>query len=340
VVTQNALIYPFKKIGLFAFYQKLVYDDKRAGRQLKLVQSNLEAIRPGNIIAFCCLRNEQFRMPFFASYYRNIGVKHFIVVDNGSTDSFPEWAARQPDFSVWRTTASYRGAHSSMLWLNDLLRRYGTGHWCVVVDPDEFLVYPHMETRSLKALAGFLEEESRHCFHAVLLDAYSDRYLEETILEEGGDPFSLCPFFDSDGYIQSEGWGGSILIRGGPRLRVYNSRHPEYAPALNKIPFIKWRKNFHYRSSTHDARPLLLNKAHARRQVSPTGVLFHFEMIVSLTAKAEEEMQRSGRYAQGREYTTYPEKRNVRFYEPFLSVRYENPRQLIDLGLMSSGKWF
>ena len=340
MVIKKSLTNIAKKLGNLIHYQKLTYADKKAGRQLKLVQNKLGAMQPRDIILFCCLRNEQFRMPFFARYYRDIGVKHFIVVDNGSTDSFPEWAAKQPDFSVWRTTASYRDSHFGMLWLNDLLRRYGTGHWCVVVDPDEFLVYPYMETRSLKALAGYLEEEKRHCLHVVLLDAYSDKDIEETILKEGADPFTVCPFFDSDGYIQVPGWGEGIWIRGGPRLRVHNSQKPDWAPALNKIPFIKWRAHFHYRLSTHDAWPFYLNKAHSPGEVSPTGALFHFKFIGSLIGKAEEEMKRSEHYADSREYKRYLEKKKACFYEPTLSVCYENPQQLNDLGLMSAGRWF
>lgn len=319
----------------------LVREDRRAGRQLKLVQNKLDAIQPQDIIAFCCLRNEQFRMPFFAEYYRNLGVKHFLVVDNGSTDSFPEWAAKQPDVSVWRTAASYRDSRFGMLWLNDLLRRHGTGHWCVVVDPDEFLVYPHMETRSLNALAGFLEEEGRSSLHTILLDAYSDKRLEETILEEGADPFAVCPFIDSDGYIQTSGWGGGIWIRGGPRLRVHNYRNPEQSPALNKIPFIKWKWYFHYHFSTHDAWPYRLNNAHTPGEVSTTGALFHFKMVASLMDKAAEEMHRGEHYSGGGEYKRYLEQKEKScFYEPTLSVRYEDPEQLLSLGLMSPGVWF
>ena len=74
-----------------------------------------------------------------------------------------DWAREQPDVSVWHTTASYRDSRFGMLWINDLLRRHGQKRWCIVVDPDEFLVYPMMETRSLKALAQFLEDDHRPC---------------------------------------------------------------------------------------------------------------------------------------------------------------------------------
>ena len=112
-----------------------------------------------------------------------------------------DWAAGEPDVSVWHTKASYRDSRFDMLF-NDLLR-HGQGRWCVVVDPDEFLVYPMMETRSLRALGQFLEDDHRPCLHALLVDAYGDRPLAETRLGEGDDPFAVCPFFDRDGYAQA-----------------------------------------------------------------------------------------------------------------------------------------
>lgn len=314
--------------------------DRRARRQLRLVQDRLDRIGPRDILLVTCLRNERARMPAFAEHYRRLGVSHFLVVDNGSEDGLMDWATAQPDVSVWHTTGSYRASNFGMLWLNDLLRRHGTGHWCVVVDPDEFLVYPNMETRSLRALAQFLDDDHRPCLHALLIDAYSDKALADTVLEEDVDPFETCPFFDRDGYIQQEGWGNGTWVQGGPRLRVHFRDRPEEAPALNKIPFIRWRRYYHYRMSMHDAYPRRLNRAHAQDDVSATGALFHFKMVASLRDKAEEEARRGEHYAGGREYARYRKEMAACFYEPSISVRYEGPRQLTDLGLMSPGRWF
>ena len=76
-----------------------------------------------------------------------------MILDNGSTDGFRDWAAEQPDMLVWYTEASYKASNFGMLWVNKLLRRHAGSRWCVVVDPDEFLVYPFMEVRDLKALS-------------------------------------------------------------------------------------------------------------------------------------------------------------------------------------------
>ena len=120
----------------------LELSDRRAGRRLRPVQDRTAAIGPSDILLVTCLRNERARMPAFADHYRRLGVGHFLVVDNDSTDGFMDWAREQPDVSVWHTKASYRDSRFGMLWVNDLLRRHGRKRWCVVVDPDEFLVYP------------------------------------------------------------------------------------------------------------------------------------------------------------------------------------------------------
>jgi len=321
-------------------YVNLEMADRRAGRQLTCVQDRTDRLRDDDMILVTCLRNEVFRMDAFMAHYRELGVGHVLIVDNGSTDGLRAWAAEQPDVSLWYTEASYRASNFGMLWCNDLLRRYGCERWCVCVDPDEFLVYPYMETRSLRALTAFLEEEKRFAFHTLTLDAYSNRPLAETQLPDGQSPFDVAPFFDRDGYVQCEGWGRGTWIRGGPRLRVHFRDRPEHAPALNKLPLVKWRRHFHYRMSMHDAWPLHLNRAHPPGDIAPTGTLFHFKFLASLRSKAEEEAERGEHYAGGREYTRYREAGDANFYEPGLSVRYEGPAQLIELGLMSPGHWF
>ena len=98
-------------------------------------------------------------MPFFLDYYRNLGVAHFLIIDNDSTDGFPGWIAQFDDCSVWHTTASYLTSDFGMQWCNHLLRRYGPGHLCVTVDPDEFLVYPRCNFRTLPDLGQFLKDD-------------------------------------------------------------------------------------------------------------------------------------------------------------------------------------
>jgi hypothetical protein len=309
------------------------------GRELLLVQDNTRAIRANDVVLVSCLRNEIIRMPFFLQYYRDMGVDRFLFIDNGSTDGFLEWIRPFDDCSVWHTQASYLASDFGMQWCNYLLSRYGSGHLCVTVDPDEFLVYPHVGTRNLKDLGVFLKDDERSSMHVLLLDAYGEGTLSDTVYRSGDDPFAVCPFFDCDGYIQRPGINNSTWIQGGPRMRVYSRDNPELAPALNKMPVVWWRRDYLYRSSMHDGYPVSLNRAHIPGEVSITGCLFHFKLVSLLMEKAKEEAHRKQHYADGREYRSYRNGGEVRFYQPGISLRYESPEQLMGLGLMSAGSW-
>ena len=312
---------------------------RRHARELRLAVDHTRAIRKSDILLVTCLRNELPRMPFFIDYYRKLGVNHFLIIDNDSTDGIQDWAREQDDISIWHTKASYKASRFGMEWCNYLLKRYGTNHLCVTVDPDEFLVYPNFETRNLRDLGEYMKMEKREAFHTVMLDAYSDRPLNDTIYEMGDSPFDVCPFFDKDGYTQISTKNMPTFTRGGPRMRVHNRTHPERSPALNKIPVVWWKWNFRYVSSMHDLKPMRLMRVQDAFNPAITGALFHFKFFASLSTKAQEEMRRKQHFEGGYEYQRYAETHNPNFYEEGVSTRYEGPEQLIRLGLMCRGNW-
>ena len=100
----------------------------RKRRQLTSIADKTRQIRPGDIIVFSTFRNEDLRLPYFLRYYRQLGVDHFIMVDNESTDGGAAYLADQPDVSLWTAKGSYKRARFGMDWLNYLQSKYGHGH--------------------------------------------------------------------------------------------------------------------------------------------------------------------------------------------------------------------
>jgi hypothetical protein len=74
--------------------------------------------------------------------------------------------------------------------------------------------------------------------------------------------------------------------------------------------------------------------------VSVTGALFHFKFVAALNQKAAEEAERGEHYAAGREYARYRAHDAGEFHVEGISRRFENSRQLTDLGLICAGRWF
>ena len=314
----------------------------RKARELLLVADRTDIIRPSDVLCFVTLRNERIRLPYFLQYYRERGVAHFVFVDNDSTDGTREYLAAQKDCSVWTTPASYKRSRFGMDWLNALLRQYGTGHWCVVVDPDEFLLYPFCDTRPIPALTDWLESSSIKSFGAMLLDMYPKGPITAQPYAEGQNPFDIACWFDSGNYMIDRNWEfGNLWIQGGPRARLFFPDKPERAPALNKIPLVKWEKHYAFASSTHMLLPRGLNLVFDEwGGEKASGVLLHAKFLDTFTHKAREELERKQHYANSHEYKAYAAGLQQ---DPNLwckwSERFINWRQLEILGLMSKGNW-
>ena len=314
----------------------------RKRRDLKGAVIRTDQIGSDDLLAFSTLRNEIARLPFFLDYYRDMGINHFLIVDNGSTDGSLDYLAAQPDVSVWSTNASYKRARFGVDWLNWLQMKYGHDHWNLVVDPDEFLVYPFCDTRPLRALTDWLDASSIKSFSAMLLDMYPKGRIDEQPYEAGQNPIDIASWFDSGNYTISRNKKfGNLWIQGGARARVFFPDKPAKAPALNKIPLVKWDRRYAYVSSTHMLLPRGLNQVYDEwGGEKASGVLLHAKFLDTFNTKAAEELDRKQHYSASVEYKAYA---GTLRDDPDLwckwSEKYINWRQLEILGLMSKGNW-
>jgi hypothetical protein len=335
-------------VGLFDTYRlrlrrkRSLFRAWRRGRELTALQDRTDKLASDTIFVLSTLRNERVRLPYFLRYYRNLGVDHFLIVDNDSTDGSREYLAAQPDVSVWTTKSSYKRSHYGVDWLTHLQRRYCHGHWCLTVDVDEFLIYPFCETRPLRALTDWLDASAIRSFSAMLLDMYPKGPVNGQPYHEDQDPFEIAQYFDSGNYaIRRNPWQGNLWIQGGPRARLFFSNAPAKAPALNKTPLVKWHRSYAYESSTHMLLPRGLNLVYDQSGgEKASGCLLHAKFLDTFSIKANEEMQRRQHYANSAEYQAYAAGLAAQpdFWCKW-SEKYINWRQLEILGLMSKGNW-
>lgn len=316
----------------------------RKSRALTPVENRTDYIRPHDVLCFATIRNELARLPYFLEYYRDRGIQHFLFVDNDSDDGTRAYLAAQPDCSIWTCAESYKRARFGMDWLNHLLGKYGHGHWCLTVDCDEFLVYPFVDTRPINALTDWLEASSIKSFGTMLLDMYPKGQIGAFSYPSGCDPFETSCWFDSGNYmIQKNPSFGNLWIQGGPRARVFFADDPKSAPALNKIPLVRWQRGYAYASSTHMLLPRGLNLVYDEWGGEKTsGILLHAKFTDAFQEKTEEEVQRREHFANSKEYRAYlaalETDRGPNFWMQF-SEKFINWRQLEILGLMSKGNW-
>jgi hypothetical protein len=335
-------------VGIFSQYRLRLARKRwriraiRKSRELQALVSHTGNIRPHDIILAATLRNERARLPYFLRYYRALGINHFLIVDNDSNDGSRDYLAAQPDVSLWTSQGSYKRARFGVDWINWLLSRHAHGHWALVVDPDEFFVYPFCDTRPLRALTDWLDASNIKSFAAMLLDMYPKGPVGAQPYHEGQDPFEIAQYFDSGNYtIHRNARYGNLWIQGGPRARAFFADVPERAPALNKVPLVKWHRHYAYASSTHMVLPRGLNQVYDEwGGEKASGILLHAKFLDTFAVKAEEEMTRRQHYANSHEYRAYKAGLTA---QPDLwckwSEKYINWRQLEILGLMSKGNW-
>jgi hypothetical protein len=225
---------------------------RRSAAQLVPSRVREAAIAESWCLLVCCVRNELVRMPAFLAHYRRLGVAHFLVVDNQSTDGLADWLAQQPDCSCWLGDGSYKASNFGMDWCNELLARHGV--WQVV---------PHRRSRRVPRLpalrgAGPARPRALHggrgqpSLHAPMIDAYGGGRVSETGLASGQSPFEVCPYFDRFNFTQHfDAHRRNWWVQGGARMRRFNPAQPRLAPALNKVPLVRWERGLHYVSSMH-----------------------------------------------------------------------------------------
>lgn len=314
----------------------------RKRRDLSVIADRTGAFGDRAILLCATLRNERSRLPYFLTYYRKLGITHFLFVDNGSEDGSGDYLAAQPDVSLWRTTESYQAARYGTDWMNWLLMRHARGRWVLTVDVDEFFVYPYCDTRPIRALTDWLDGYGIRSFGAMMLDMYPKGPVGAQPYREGQNPMEIACHFDAGNYMISRNRTyGNLWIQGGPRARAFFADTPAEAPALNKIPLVKWQRGNVYVNSTHMLLPRRLNLVYdSAGGEMISGCLLHAKFLSTFADKVREEADRREHFAESREYRAYAAN------DPATtdlwcktSEKYINWRQLEILGLMSKGSW-
>ena len=281
-----------------------------------------------------CVRNEMLRLPYFYAYYRRLGIHRFFIIDNGSTDGSREYLQLQEDTHVFSTSETFLRKEA---WLDLLLRRYGLGQWCVVVDADEFLLYPHSARVSLPDLCRFLEQQGADVLHCFLLDLYPDQPLSRVHYEPGIDPLRVSCFFDPATHWKEKhrfrNCKGSLDFRyvGGVRHRVFGIQDM----CCSKFPLFRFAPSMFLRDGQHELEGAVI--------ADLQGVLMHQKFLHDFAPRVAEESVRGQHWNHASQYKVYAQKVvtdcDLCLMGPE-STAYRDPSQLESLGLMRSCESF
>lgn len=273
-------------------------------------------------------RNERLLMPHFLAHYRHLGVRRFVVADNLSTDGTREFLATQPDVTLYSVDTPYRLSHYGVSWQLAMLAEHAQGRWALVVDVDEFLVWPGCERESLAARCERLQAAGHDAAWALMVDMYPEGPLDNADFTRGS-PFAEAPCFDarpalpwrlgSGSFSNSPSYVSSVrhrLLPGSPP----NHYTSQKVPLVRYQPGLRWSEGLHYAAGVQRApEPLFLA---------------HFKYHRGFRAKVEAEVMRKQHYNDAEEYRRYralwAEAQGMMF-DPLVSRRYLDSHSFADI---------
>ena len=320
--------------------------------------------RRGEVLALIIARDEALRLPDALAAARRLGVDRAIVVDNGSSDA-TRAAAEAAGAHVILAEGDYAAARFGVTWTNTVLDAYGRGHWVLVLDADEQLVFPGSDRVGLRALTAHLDALGSEALRTVLLDMFPPGPLARCDYRAGTNLAATARLFEPPRLRQEPipefphtlDYGGIRERLFFPeadlprplrwlRQRLHNLGHrvpglagtglharlaPPPSPTLTKLPLLRWREGAALVASTHRMAPMALAAS------QPSGVLLHFKFLQDFHDRALDAVTRDAHWDGSREYRRYLARIVAKPGFTMSGPRartYTGPAQLVALGLM------
>jgi hypothetical protein len=149
---------------------------------------------PEEVVTTTVVRNGELHVDAFIRHHQALGVRHMVLLDNGSTDSTVERARAYPEVTVLRTTLPYARYENAMK--EYLSRRFSDGLWNLCLDIDELWEYPAADRLSLSEFMRYLNSREYTAVVCQMLDLFSDLPLDEVRSRPGDDLRALHPLYD------------------------------------------------------------------------------------------------------------------------------------------------
>ena len=136
---------------------------------------------PDDVILVCLIKNGAFWLETFMKHYTELGISHFVFVDNGSTDNTLNYLLSKDKVTVVQSTLPVKHYESHLR--RHAIRKFATGNWCLCVDSDELFDYNHSDKLPLKRLIGYLDHAGYTCVVAQMLDMFPEGPIDAEVDE-------------------------------------------------------------------------------------------------------------------------------------------------------------
>lgn len=275
------------------------------------------------LLAICVVRNGAIHVRSFLEHHFRIGVKHIVLLDNGSTDETVALAESFDHVTVLRTECPYRKYENVMK--RYLARRFSRNRWNLCVDIDERFDYPYSDRLNLDSFLRYLNERRFSALVTQMLDLFPDASLGE-LAEMRGLAVDAAELYYDTSAIRKSLYPWGVLSNPAVRMHWGGVRNVWFGtePGLTKAALV----------FVDDAVELFVDWHHVRnvRIADLTGVILHHPFAGAFGARVSDAAT-TGRYGPSAtsEYRQYQE---GLFRSPGKALRGEAARRMTDVNAL------
>jgi glycosyltransferase involved in cell wall biosynthesis len=277
------------------------------------------------LIVLSVVRNGELYVKSFIEHYFQLGVRHIVLLDNGSTDNTVAIARQYTNVTILQTHCSY-GIYETLM-KKYLVQRFSKNRWNLFADIDELFDYPFSNTLKLKSLLIYLNKNSYTAVLCQMLDLFSDQPLGLVENDKSENLKEKYIYYDisnlyKEAYPIYYGYSSNKNLmwhQGGIRKTLFGTNNYLSKAALtfvdNKIELFV---NCH--------------QVHQARIADFTAVLLHYPFVSSFYEKVAEAVK-TNRYAlsASHEYILYLQRLEQ---DPNLKLKLNTACELKDINLL------
>jgi hypothetical protein len=127
-------------------------------------------VKPGEVVLIALVRDGAYYLDAFFRHYRAMGVRHFVFMDNGSTDGTLDRIRREKGTVIDQCRLPL--GHYEDLIRQYPAQTYGEGRWCLYADMDEIFDFEGRTRIGIGGLVQYLEREGHTAFAAQMLEMF------------------------------------------------------------------------------------------------------------------------------------------------------------------------
>lgn len=135
------------------------------------------ALQDAEVVLVCLLKNGAYYLEHLLDHHRAIGVEHFLLIDNGSTDATLDIAAKAPDVTVYSNTLPAKDYEC--LLRAQIARRVVDGGWFLFVDSDELVAFARGDGRKISEFTAYCNTHGYDAVIGQVLDLFPAISLKE-----------------------------------------------------------------------------------------------------------------------------------------------------------------